>query len=47
MEIGLRMSRYLLAIFMLFAVAAPPQANAADNHDTLGKGPPVGEKIPH
>jgi hypothetical protein len=47
MEIGLRMSRYLLAIFMLFAVAATPQANAADNHDTLGKGPPVGEKIPH
>lgn len=31
---------------VLIAVAAP-RAYAAGEHDTLGKGPPVGTTIPH
>ena len=46
MEIGSRMSRILIAAFMFLAVAAP-RPSTADGHDTLGKGPAVGEKIPH
>ena len=46
MDIRPIMTRYLVAVFLLFAVAAPP-ADAADGHDTLGKGPPVGDTIPH
>ncbi len=40
------MSRYLFAILVLLAVAAP-RPGIADGHDTLGKGPRVGENIPH
>ena len=39
------MSRILLAILVLVAVAAP-RAYAAGEHDTLGKGLPVGAKFP-
>ena len=40
------MTRTLCTMFLLFALAAPA-ASAADRHDTLGKGPRVGDKIPH
>ena len=46
MEIRSRMSRILFAVLIVFAVAQP-RVGAADGHDTLGKGPLVGEKIPH
>ena len=40
------MTRAICAIFLVFALAAPT-AGAADRHDSLAKGPRVGDKIPH
>ncbi len=40
------MSRFLCSLIVVLALAIP-QAGAANRHDTLDKGPRVGETIPH
>ena len=40
------MTRVFCAIFLVFALTVPA-VGAADRHDTLDKGPRVGDKIPH
>ena len=40
------MIRTFCTMFLVFALVAPG-ASAVDRHDTLAKGPRVGDKIPH
>ncbi len=40
------MTRTLCTMFLVVALAAPG-ASAAERHDTLAKGPRVGDRIPH